>query len=713
MKEQFLKDLVNRFPDGYACHKLILNDKGIAEDFVILNVNRAFEEMTKLKDSISRKKAMEVFPGIKNGDCDGSVFFDNAAKNSIRQEMSRYVDILGCRYKMTAYSLKKMHFFTILKKTSKPKSIKTNESPSQLLEAMFSEHTAVMLITEPISGKIVDANPAACAFYGYAREDLLNMCVEDISPLFKEEMKKRFPHRLHNGNIRMVDIYSSPILYNNNTYYFSIIFDVTEREKYKEDLYRQKELLRITFESIADGVVTTNKDGLITSLNKSAQKITGWPDTEAHGRKFTDVFELRNKETGITVENPIDKVLQTGKIIGLAKYTILINKNGCSVPMAASVAPIKDENGGIFGVVMIFRDVSKDQEEQEHIMDLSYHDFLTGLYNRRFVSEQLAHLDIAENLPLAIIIGDINGLKLTNDAFGHTEGDRLLKKVAESLKESCRREEIIIRWGGDEFLIILPGTSPGKAKDITQRIQNAFIRNSGGILQISVSLGYAVKEYAGENLWNVLKEAEKWMYHKKLLEGKSHRNNIINTLLMTLYENNLETEKHSKRLSIYCQAIAEKLDLSSEEQNDLSLLAMLHDIGKVGIRQDLIQKPGPLTAEEWEEVRRHSEIGYRIVQNTPELSSVSEYILLHHERWDGKGYPRGYKGEKIPLLCRILAVADAYDVMIRGRVYKKACSRDEAMAELKRNAGSQFDPEIVAAFAEIMGNKELPGISLV
>ncbi len=117
--------------------------------------------------------------------------------------------------------------------------------------------------------------------------------------------------------------------------------------------------------------------------------------------------------------------------------------------------------------------------------------------------------------------GVLNGLKLTNDAFGHTEGDRLLKKVAESLKESCRREEIIIRWGGDEFLIILPGTSPGKAKDITQRIQNAFIRNSGGILQISVSLGYAVKEYAGENLWNVLKEAEKWMYHKKLLKVKA------------------------------------------------------------------------------------------------------------------------------------------------------------------------------------------------
>ncbi|MPM15295.1 hypothetical protein SDC9_61663 [bioreactor metagenome] len=715
MTKQLLKDLVNRFPSAYASYQLILNDKGIAEDFVVLDANRAFEDMTGIKkDMFSGKRATEVFPGLKTDDSDWISFFGNAAMNNIGQEIVRCIDFFGPRYKMTVYSPEKMHFVTLFEKTILPQDGKTTGILSQLLKAMFSEHTAIMLMSEPLSGKIVDVNPAACAFYGYERENLLKMRIEDISQLLKEEMTRRrflalkdyryfsVPHRMKSGDIRMVDVYSSPILYKNETYDFSIVFDVTERKKFKEDLYRQNELLRITFESIGDGVVTTDKEGLITSLNKSAQEITGWRNEEAQNKKFTDVFKLKSEETGKTAEDPIDKVLQTGKIIGLANHTVLINKQGHSVPVADSAAPIRDENGDTFGVVMVFRDVSRDREQQDHILDLSYHDSLTGLYNRRYLSEYLTCHDTAGNLPLAIIIGDVNGLKLTNDAFGHTEGDRLLKKVAESLKESCRREDVIARWGGDEFLIILPKAEIGTVRKITQRMQHTFVEKSEGPLQISVSLGYAVKESEGKNVRDILNEAEKWMYHKKLLEGKSHRNAIVNTLLSTLYENNIGTEEHSKRLEVYCHIMAQKLGLSSEEQNELSLLAMLHDIGKVGIRQDIIQKPAPLSSEEWEEIRRHPEIGYRIAQNTPELSIVSEYILLHHERWDGKGYPKGYKRDKIPLLCRILAVADAYDVMTTGRVYQKARSSVEAIVELRRNAGTQFDPEIVELFIETL-----------
>jgi HD-GYP domain-containing protein (c-di-GMP phosphodiesterase class II) len=143
------------------------------------------------------------------------------------------------------------------------------------------------------------------------------------------------------------------------------------------------------------------------------------------------------------------------------------------------------------------------------------------------------------------------------------------------------------------------------------------------------------------------------LYHKKLTEGKSHRSTIINTLLATLYENSIGTDEHSKRLECYCLNMGVQLNLSAEELNELSLLARLHDIGKIGIHHDILQKPGPLTADEWEEIRRHPEIGYRIVKNIPELSMVAEYILLHHERWDGKGYPKGNKENEIPLLCRI------------------------------------------------------------
>lgn len=192
------------------------------------------------------------------------------------------------------------------------------------------------------------------------------------------------------------------------------------------------------------------------------------------------------------------------------------------------------------------------------------------------------------------------------------------------------------------------------------------------------------------------------MYHQKLLEGKSYRNSIINTLLCTLYEKSLETEEHDERIRGYCQAIGKELKLFPEDLNELSLLALLHDIGKVGIRQEILQKPGPLTPEEWAAMKSHPEIGCRIAQNIPELSAVSEYILSHHERWDGKGYPNGLAGTNIPLLCRILAVADAYDAMTNDRAYRKAMDKDKAIAELKRNAGTQFDPRIAETFIRLV-----------
>jgi diguanylate cyclase len=583
----------------------------------------------------------------------------------------------------------------------------------QRLQAMFNGHSAVMLIIEPLTGRIVDASPSACIFYGYAKEEILDLYIYEINMLPKQEQENRrlmalnqrekyfvFPHRLKNGEIRMVDVYSCPIQYGEETRLFSIIFDVTDREKYKEDLNREKELLSTTLKSIGDGVVTTDNEGRITSLNKATQEIIGWSSDEVKNMLFSDVFKLKSEETGKEVEDPILKVIQTGKVIGLANHTILINKQGIPIPIADSAAPIKDENGQIFGVVMVFRDVSLDKEQREQILYLSYHDSLTGLYNRRFIEEEMKRLDTPSQLPLAVIMGDVNGLKLTNDVFSHEAGDKLLQKVSATLNENCRKGDIIARWGGDEFLILLPRTTLETAENMIQNMKTSFNEKSEGSLHISVSLGCAVKTEEDQGLQIILQEAEEWMYHQKLLEGKSYRNSIINTLLATLYEKSLETEEHAERLRGYCHTIGMKLNLSDKEMNELSLLALLHDIGKVGIQQSVLQKPGPLSPQEWEEMRRHPEIGYRIAQNTPELLIVAEYILSHHERWDGKGYPRGLDGTNIPLLCRILAVADAFDAMTSDRIYRKALSVKEAVAELSRNAGTQFDAEIVNLFIE-------------
>jgi diguanylate cyclase (GGDEF)-like protein len=316
------------------------------------------------------------------------------------------------------------------------------------------------------------------------------------------------------------------------------------------------------------------------------------------------------------------------------------------------------------------------------------------------MEEALALSDDSENLPCAVIMGDVNGLKITNDAFGHETGDNLLRHVARMLRNNCRRSDIIARWGGDEFVVLLPRTTLEEADAIIQKIKHDHVALEESGLHLSLSLGCAVKDTPGKNIRAVLRNAEGNMYQQKLLDGQSYRNAIINTLLATLYEKSMETEGHSKRMEAYCHSIGKILNLSSKELDELSLLAVLHDIGKVAVNPNILRKPGKLTQEEWVEMKRHPEIGYRIVQATPELANVADFILSHHERWDGKGYPRGLRETEIPLLCRILAVTDAYDAMTNKRAYREAISAAEAIAELERNAGTQFDPAIVCLFVE-------------
>jgi len=592
---------------------------------------------------------------------------------------------------------------------------KAHDALLRRLESMFHEHIAVMLIIDSVTGKILDANPAACEFYGFSKSDILNLFIQDINMLPAEETAERmklalqrkerhfiFPHRLKSGEVRLVEVYSCPIGSEKDTPLYSIIFDVTDRETFKEDLYHEKELLSTTLKSIGDGVVTTDVNGIITSLNKAAEDIILWHNDDICGKAFSDVFILKSEETGEIVENPVSKVLKMGKVFGLANHTVLINRYGEAIPIADSAAPIKGEDGHTLGVVMVFRDVRIEKEQQEKILFLSYHDALTGLYNRRFIESEIKRLETANQLPISVIMGDVNGLKIANDVFSHETGDKLLQKVSGIFQENCDSKDIVARWGGDEFLILRPLLTQEDSEQLIHRLKKDFAEKSEGTLQLSVSLGCAVKTNAEEQLLQVIQQAEEWMYHQKLLEGKSYRNNIISTLLATLYEKSMETEEHAQRLIEHCQAIGKEFNFSDKAMNELSLLAVLHDIGKVGIHQGVLQKPGPLTPEEWKIMKKHPEIGYRIAQNTPELSIVSEYILSHHERWDGKGYPSGLKGEEIPLNCRILAVADAFDAMTNDRVYRKALSQKEAIDELISNSGTQFDPHIVEIFIRIL-----------
>lgn len=463
----------------------------------------------------------------------------------------------------------------------------------------------------------------------------------------------------------------------------------------------------------------------LQSLNKREQLIDVFLEMVAKNYHFDlmTVF-LFNEDKEITFCKGID---ESGRVFTMEKFPALPDLAADYINIGDSIGywfPLKT-NTGTVGVTLFYNlytlykindsllntlrilcsQFASALENLRMFSDLqraAFYDILTGLYNRTYFDIVIDDLKEKGLFPLAIIMGDLNGLKIANDVFGHSAGDKLLKEMAGIIRSSCPAEASIFRWGGDEFFVLLPHLDDeGEIREICQTIKNKCRENRKTAVPLSISLGYAVGINGAGNIARLIKIADERMYRNKLLDRKNYRYLLISSLKGTLARKSYESTDHSERMAELAVEVGKKLGLAGNELEDLKLLALLHDLGKVVVSDEVLNKTGPLTEEEWEEVRKHPEAGYRISQSSSELSHISNYILNHHEHWDGRGYPLGHKGEEIPFLSRIISVVDAYDVMTNGSSYKEAISHEEALEELQRCAGTQFDPNIVEIFCEL------------
>jgi diguanylate cyclase (GGDEF)-like protein/PAS domain S-box-containing protein len=463
-----------------------------------------------------------------------------------------------------------------------------------------------------------------------------------------------------------------------------------------EEMSTQEELKLKDFaiETSMNAIAILDLDYRVIYANEAFIKIFGYKNkNDVAGRNagdfivIDDSFQLASSvlfESG-SVFGEFKGVKPDGTVFDIEQYANLVS-NDCK-PLA---------------IMLLVIDITDRKKEAERIKYLSFHDGLTGLYNRAYFEEELKRLDTPRQLPLSFIIGDLNSLKLVNDSYGHHFGDAMIVRAAKIIKKYCRDEDVIARWGGDEFVILLPKADNETAESIIERIRKACESHTYKTIPLSIALGNASKVLQDESMSTVIKDAEENMYRRKLLERKSISGSIILSLEATLSAKSFETKEHTERIKKLAVKLGKKLNLPESQIGELSLLASLHDIGKVAIPESILTKEGNLNKKEWELVRKHPEIGANIASSSPLIAHIAGAIIAAHEYWDGSGYPKGLKGEDIPVISRLIHIVDAFDVMRSGRPYKKSLSKASAIKELRSRAGTQFDPLLTEEFISMM-----------
>ena len=549
---------------------------------------------------------------------------------------------------------------------------------------------------------IIGKNDYEMVWEKYA--DLYRM--DDIKTIESGKEKLNFEEKVNTSRENEIWVRTSKIpLYDENDQIngvLGIFEDISERKKIEGEIVKSKERYDQLSRESRSIAFETDVDGVFTFISSVVEDVLGYRVEELLGKK--SVYEIVPKEDLKDILEKADEIQITGENLVDFQHRLL-SREGNPIWFITNGSILRDESGQSLGFRGICIDISKLKEKEDQIKYLSFHDQLTGLYNRRFYEEELRRLDTDRNLPISIIMADANGLKLVNDSFGHKAGDLMLKKIAHILKKNCRREDVVARIGGDEFSLILPRTDKSRVEEIIKNIEEDIKKEKIVALDLSVSIGYGIKNTSNLRIEDIINMADTEMYRKKTKMRTNFRSQSIEEIKRYLFDTIKTEESHGKLVAEISLKIGQELKLASRELEELRRVAKFHDIGKVAIDRDILEKPGELNDDEWKEIKRHPEVSYIILSSSPEYIGIADYALYHHERWDGKGYPKGLKGEEIPLISRIINVADAFEAITSNRPYRKKRSVEEALEIIKGESKGQFDPRIVEALVKLIEKK--------
>ena len=571
----------------------------------------------------------------------------------------------------------------------------------------FLESLPYPVWIEDINTKILFLNEAYENLYNIKLTDTLGKTNKEVFPkevssLYDNQIRKCISEKKNltfSGNVgnTFVECIMFPILNLNNEIYLiaGIILPINDKVKRQVELKKQKDILKTIIDSLPEAIFYKDKDCKFIGYNKNFSDFyANLGVYDLIGKSDLEIYP--NKETAKKFIEQDKEIIKTKKAKS-AQYSISYKDGDVRFEENLKV-PVINEDGEVWGIVGLSRDITERKKLENKLRYLSYTDSLTGLYNRSSFDEKLNKYNQEKYLPLGIIMGDVNGLKLVNDTLGHLEGDKLIKSISNVLRDVCSNRGSVFRWGGDEFMILLPNCSEQLCENIMKEILDKCKHYDYEFIQLSIALGESVKNSTSQNIYECIKEVEEKVYRRKLLDKKSIRSSITDSLIKSLQEKNTETEEHTERVTTYAYSLGVKLNFKASELDELFLVAKLHDIGKIGINEEILLKPDKLTNDEFIIMKTHSEKGYRILQAMGELENVAKCVLCHHEKWDGTGYPLCLKEDEIPLISRIISIVDAYDVMTSKRPYKKPMTKESAIAELIRCSGTQFDPFLVNIF---------------